>query len=149
MTILQINRSLPFDHNTFYDGVHGSVAENDERSLQLTEVNLTKVTFETMLNAGEQFISTAEKINRLNECGFIRLDAKVFQTLWENQHLIPEGWKEKTVGGSVIVFDGTIVTYRLGRRAMLSMYWDGEWNLQDESFDQPKNTGTLSAVVRP
>lgn len=101
-----------------------SIAEQDEQALALTEVDLNKVTFETMLRGSELSIKGEEKLKRLIASGKIRLDAKVFETLWENQHLIPESWKSK----EYIFFDGTVLRDPNGSRFVLFLYWrDGAW----------------------
>ena len=47
----------------------------------------------------------------------------IFQTLWENQHLIPEHWKGTANDPKHIFFDGTILKNQYGRY-VISMYWD-------------------------
>ena len=89
MTIVTIDRSRPFNPAEFI-GPGWTTEEQDEGSLLLTEIDLTKVRLETCLNSGEQYIKGEEKLRRLKLAGHIRLDAKVFQTLWENQELVPE-----------------------------------------------------------
>ena len=98
--------------------------ETDQRSIALTELDMTKVEQVTMLKDGE------EKLKRLKKDGRIRLDADVFYTFWTNQHLIPEGWKEKVNGTTrYIFFDGTVLQYWGGRRYFLCLYWgDGVWD---------------------
>jgi hypothetical protein len=53
----------------------------------------------------------------------------IFLTLWENQHLIPESWKEKVNGNTrYIFFDGTVLRRSDGDRYVLYLYWgDGQW----------------------
>lgn len=127
--MLQIDRSTPFNHAAFL-GNGWSIVEQDERSLALPEIDLNKISFETTLRPGEVSIKGEEKLRRLKEAGHIRLDAQVLQTLWENQHLIPESWKEKTGGNTTyIFFDGTILQRPDGDRYVLYLYWyDGEWH---------------------
>jgi hypothetical protein len=106
--IICIDRSLPFDSAEFI-GKDWGVIEEDERSVALTEVDLSSVRLETCLRA-ERYIPGETRLCRLKEAGYIRLDAKVFETLWRNQHLIPEGWKEKTYGYVThVYFDGTLL----------------------------------------
>ncbi|MBI4992129.1 MAG: hypothetical protein HZB99_02825 [Candidatus Harrisonbacteria bacterium] len=129
--ILKIDRAKPFDPVAFIGKGWSVVGEDtDARSEALTEVDLSKVRFETMLNPNETSITGEEKLKRLKKAGHIRLDAKVFQTLWENQLLIPESWKEK-VNGNIrfIFFDGTVLRYPDGDRYVLCLYWfDGRWH---------------------
>ena len=127
--IIQIDRSKPFDPVNFI--VAGwSIEEQDEKSLALTKVDLAKVVFETTLEKNEKNIKGEERLERLKEKNVVRLDAKIFQMLWENQHLIPENWKEKTNGNTTyIFFDGTVLRSSDGRRYVLYLCWDGgEWD---------------------
>lgn len=126
--IISVDRSQPFDPVKFL-GKGWSIDEQDERSLALTEIDLTKVHLETMLEQGERSIKGEEKLRRLKKAGHICLDAKIFQTLWENQILIPERWKEKTNGSTTyIYFDGTVLRSPDGDRYVLCLFWhDGQW----------------------
>lgn len=127
-TMLPIDRSTPFDPIKFI-GDGWTIEEQDEGSLALTEVDLSKVRLETCLKKGEDCVKGEDKLKRLKKNGHIRLDAKVFQTLWENQSLIPEHWKKETNGYTTyIFFDGTIVRSPPGRRCVLSLFFEGgEW----------------------
>ncbi|MFY9493080.1 MAG: hypothetical protein WAP55_01145, partial [Minisyncoccia bacterium] len=71
-----------------------------------------------------------ERIRRLKAANHIRLDAQIFQTLWENKHRIPEGWKEKINGNTTyIFFDGTSLRSPDGFRGALCLDWfGGEWH---------------------
>jgi hypothetical protein len=131
LKIVKVDRSSPFDPAKFI-GKGWTIEEQDERSLALSEVDLTKVRFEDMLKSGENSIQGEEKLNRLKKAGHIRLDAKFFQTLWENRQMISASWKEK-IGGNIryIVFDGTVLRNSPGNRYVLCLYWDGDiwiWN---------------------
>lgn len=129
--VIPIDRTKPFDPVTFL-GRGWNIVEEDERSLALNEVDLTHVNFVTMLEGRETSIKGEEKLKRLKKAGHIRLDAKVFQTLWENQHLIPERWKEKTNGNTTFIyFDGTVLQYSNGDRCVLYLCWNaayGQWH---------------------
>lgn len=130
--VIPIDRTSAFNPVAFL-GEGWSIVEEDERSLKLGEVDLTKVNFETMLKERESSVVGEEKLKRLKDAGHIRLDAKVFQTLWENQHLIPASWKEPTNGNTTYVFfDGTILRGSYGRRCVLYLGWGGgEWGWDD------------------
>lgn len=127
--VISIDRSIPFDPKTFI-GNGWSIEEQDERAIALTEIDLTSVMFDSTLEKGEKSIKGEDKLNRLKEkTNRIRLDAGIFKTLWENQILIPEKWKEKTNGNTkYIFFDGTVLRYSDGDRYVLYLYWnDGRW----------------------
>lgn len=103
-------------------------AETDARSIALTELDLTKVQQVTMLKDGETYVKGEEKLKRLKSSDYIRLDADIFLTLWENQHLIPESWKEKVNGNTrYIYFDGTVLRGPSGGRCVLCLYWSVGW----------------------
>ena len=102
------------------------VDETDARSTEITELDLTKVQHVTMLRDRETYVKGEEKLKRLKSSDYIRLDADIFLVLWENQHLIPESWKEKVNGNRrFIYFDGTVLRVSDGRRYVLCLYWSG------------------------
>lgn len=127
--IIPIDRSKRFNPAKFIDE-GWKIEEEDERSLALTEIDLTAVRFESMLKDGENRVQGEEKLARLKTAGHIRLDARIFQTLWENQHLIPARWKEQTNGNTTyLFFDGTILRSPRGFRCVRCLYWSGgQWH---------------------
>jgi len=127
--VISIDRSIPFDPTTFI-GNGWSIEEQDERAIALTEINLTEVMFDSTLEKGEKSIKGEDKLKRLKEkTNRIRLDAGIFKTLWENQILIPEKWKEQTNRNTTFIFfDGTVLRDSNGDRYVLCLYWNGgEW----------------------
>jgi hypothetical protein len=131
--VIQIDRTSPFDPVVFIAD-DWTIEEEDERALGITELDFTQVRFETCLRDGERYIKGEEKLRRLKEDGRIRLDAKIFQTFWENKHLIPPAWKEKRKDDmtkddmTLIFFDGTILRSPDGILYVLCLYWDdGQW----------------------
>jgi hypothetical protein len=136
--VISIDRTKPFDPAIFI-GEGWTIEEQDECSLALTEADLAKVRFESMFKSGESYVVGEEKLKRLKKAGHIRLDAKIFQTLWENQSLIPESWKEKINGNTrYIFFDGTILRDPRGNRYVLCLCWDGgqwDWRCRWLGFD--------------
>ena len=140
-TVIPINRTTPFNPAKFLgegwsiwkgpansDGLSGE-EDQDERSLTLTQLDLSQVQLVTCLNEREDRITGEERLKRLKEKNFIRLDANIFLTLWQNQHLIPESWKEKTKSSTTyIFFNGTTLRGPLGYRFVLYLCWlDGGW----------------------
>ena len=120
--ILKVDRSKPFDPS--FVGKGWIIDEQDERALALEEINLTQASFETTLNPNESYVQGEEKLRRLKKMNQVRLDAKVFPTLWENKHLIPKSWKTK----GYIYFDGTVLRSPYGHRSVLYLCWrDGGW----------------------
>ena len=146
--MIKIDRTEPFNLAQFM--VQGSsIEEQDERALVITEVDLSKIRLETTLKPGETPVIGEERLKRLKKAGHIRLDAKVFQTLWENQSLIPEKWKEKTNGNTTyIFFDGTVLRRPGGFRYALCLYWrDGEWSWHYYWLDNDFDASNPSAVL--
>lgn len=146
--MIKIDRTEPFNLAQFM--VQGSsIEEQDERALVITEVDLSKIRLETTLKPGETPVIGEERLKRLKKAGHIRLDAKVFQTLWENQSLIPEKWKEKTNGNTTyIFFDGTVLRDPYGDRFALCLYWyDGRWYWYYRWLDFDFGAGYPSAVL--
>ena len=111
---IKINRKKLFDPVQFMDHQGLEIEEQDERSIMLEEIDSSAIALESMLQ-GETVIRGEEHLKRLKQTGHIRLDARVFQTLWENQHLIPEHWKGTTDDPKHIFFDGTILKNQYGR----------------------------------
>lgn len=128
--VVAINRNRFNPKKFIGDGWSILNDETDARSIALTELDLTKVQHLTMLKDGETYVKGEEKLKRLKASGLVRLDADIFLTLWENQHLIPESWKEKVNGNTrYIYFDGTVLRRSDGHRYVLSLYWnDGRWS---------------------
>ena len=146
---IKINRNKLFDPVQFMHHRGLEIEEQDERSVMLEEIDSANIALESMLQ-GEAAIRGEEHLKRLKEKGHIRLDARIFESLWENQHLIPEYWQGTTNDPKHIFFDGTILKNEYGRY-VISMYWDvdekwswtycrldiGGWRAED-----------LSAVIR-
>ncbi len=142
--LLQVDRSKKFDLTTFrfawgvWNGssiwkgsADGSGLEGEEdqdaRSLAYTEFDLIKVKFETGLKNGEdeRRIDIEERRRRLKVAGSIRLDALVFQALWENHDLLIERWNRRMRENfreiRFILFDGTVIRSQDGCRYALCM----------------------------
>lgn len=124
--LLQIDRSKRFDLRnlnkicSWVDIDEGwSIAEEDKRALSLTEIDLSKMRFDT-LPYNKSCYNEIKK--QLVASGRVLLDVQVFQILWENQSLIPESWKS----GGCIYFGGTEFERGTHRgRYILFMAWVG------------------------
>ena len=118
-----INRLEKFDPATFM-GDGWTIEEEDERALTLAKIDLSQVQMVDLLKRSESNIKGEKKLKRLKEAGYICLDAKVFQTLWESKSLIPECWKEKVNGKTrSVFFDGTVLRSPAGIRLVLFLSW--------------------------
>jgi hypothetical protein len=150
LAIVKIDRSNPFDPASFlFNG--WKIDEEDERSLALTNMDLSKIRFETCLKKGESYVRGAKRLTRLKIAKRVRLDAKIFQTLWENKELIPESWKEKTNGNTTYIhFDGIVLRDPNGNRDVLYLYFrGGEWHwsfyLLDIAFGAHRPSAVLAS----
>lgn len=123
-------------------------AETDTRSVALTELDINQIQHVTMLK-GEPYITGEENLKRLKASENIRLDADVFYTLWTNQSLIPESWKEKIDGNTrVIFFDGTVLQDPDGSRYVLYFCWNGDaWRWYVLWLDGSRLRDCVSAVL--
>lgn len=106
--IIKIDRSSPFDVRKFF-GEEYVIWREDHRSVKKKMIDLTKVFFVSTLMSDEESISGEEKLKRLIEQGYIRLDAKILQTFFENQEMIPSLWRPKEGSRRYVFFDGTIL----------------------------------------
>jgi hypothetical protein len=147
--VIRINRRQLFDPLRFMERRCFQIAEQDERSVILNEIDASKISLESMLHS-EAAISGEEHLKRLKQAGYIRLGASIFQTLWENQHLIPEHWKGILMDRKHIFFDGTVLKNQCGRY-VISMYWNKneEWKWTccqlDKGYRKDKD---VSAVLK-
>ena len=147
--IVAINRNRFNPKKFIGDGWSIQSDETDARSIALTEFDPTKVLHVTMLKDGEMCIKGEEKLKRLKASRLVRLDADIFLTLWENQHLIPESWKEKVNGNTrFIYFDGTTLRNSDGYRYVLYLYCrDGQWHWDVFWLGGDWSDGDPSAVL--
>ena len=140
---LIIDRTKPFDPGAFI-GEGWSIEEQDDRSLAFTEIDLTKVRLEHMLQPIDQGrVKGEEKLKRLKAASHVRLDAAVLKAFLINPHLIPDRWKGKRV-----YFDGTILRSPSVSRYVLCLYWDGsQWDWFYDGLDYYWNDSDPSAVL--
>lgn len=166
MTILKIDRSSSLEHFSEKEG--WSIVEQDERSLEFTEINVTKLRLRTTLHDNEKEISGEEDLVRSKASGEIRLDAAIFKMLLDNEfdqeilqtkkpgHLQAhfETWyktekpssafsfkEDGTVLNGIVFFNGTVFLSPEGKRCVLCMYWrNGECNYGYADLSQIKWT---------
>ena len=146
--IITVDRARPFNPVELL-GPGWTIDEQDKWALSLNRIDLANVRLEHMLKENETGITGEERLKRVKKAGHIRLDAKVFQKLWENQKLIPESWKEKTDGyTNFIFFDGTILRNPLGDRCALYFHWDdSRWSSGHVWLEEDRYVDYPSAVI--
>lgn len=127
-----LNCSRPFDPTAFINK-GWTVAEQDERALSLTEIDVSKVSFETCLKSGEARIEGEEKLKRFKaRPDLVPLGATQCQALLDDYKTkgtesILE-WLRKEQGITYLDFFATILRNPDGRRYVLYLCWhDGEW----------------------
>jgi hypothetical protein len=136
--------SKHFDPAVFI-GEGWSAAEEDQRANDLYEIDISAIALVTCLQQDERSISGEERLKRLKETQHIRLGGRAFISLWDNQHLIPEGWKEKFL---FVFFDGLILLHSNGNRYSLNLSWnDGGWHWYTGWLGNTRSTRNPSAVL--
>lgn len=113
--------------------------EHDARNDALTEVDCSKILFETCLKDNETSITGEDKLKRLKAGGNIRLGAPAFLGFWENYKMRKENsvlehlYREK--GITYLDFFGDVLLAPRGDRKVLCLYrrdagvwgWDYYW----------------------
>jgi hypothetical protein len=118
-TVLKIDRSNPFDLNTFaassnHDYGEWVLHEEDAGSLALTEIDLSKIHLVDMLTESDNGHSTVtERIKRLTMSPYLRADAKIFETLWGQRDLM-DAWRWDEGFSGHIGFEGSVYRRRTG-----------------------------------
>jgi hypothetical protein len=129
-------------------GKDWTIEEEDEGSRERTQIDLTAIRLESMLKQGEMRVKGQDKLRRLKDAGYIRLDARWFQFLWENQPLIPARWKLQTDGKTMFIyFDGTILRSPDGRFTLYLSWIGGRWNWGLRWLNNDWDAVNLSAVL--
>lgn len=129
-------RPTEFDPATFIGaGWKLEGKDADTRSLELKEINVSKVLFETCLEEGEERVTGEEKLQRLIRKGGIRLDPRFGVTLYqeEGQKTLERLYAEQ--GITYLDFFGRILVSPVGRRCVLCLcrdggggwYWGADW----------------------
>lgn len=170
MSVVQIDRSAAFDPEAFFinkwgmpgfdfwrgpmkgDGLSGGVWE-DVRSLAITELDTNAVVLDSTRKGREEYIDGRLRFWRLKRSGNILLDAKIFQTLLDSRHLIPDSWKRPAAldgpYSTRILFSGTPLRHPAGDRCFLALCWNSlfwDW-IPVHAFASMNDTGP-SAILR-
>lgn len=158
--ILFIDRTTPFNPAEFIgmewsiwrgpadgDGLSGE-EDQDERSLELKEIDTAKILLETCLQ-DEKSMTGEEQILRLKSAGRIRLDSAIFYSLWHHHWMIPKEWEKKINGYTAcIFFDGTPLRSPDGDRCTLCLYFeDDRWGWHCCWLVGDRDVGGPSAVL--
>ena len=116
------------------DGLSGD-EDIDPRSTSLSEIEISKIIFETCLKSGEKSITREEKLRRLKEkTDFIRFGGNVFLGLWLDYQANKENsileFIYRNFKITYIDFPGQILRSPNGGRDVLYLYRDdgGRWD---------------------
>lgn len=135
-----INRSSPFDPAKFIgagwsiwkgpkdgDGLSGE-EQQDARSLQITELDLSRIRFEHCLEGSEKRITGETKLARQkrDERKFIRVDAQIAQALFQEPGHRTLEWIRNELKRTWFDIPGTELRSPNGSRCILSLYWGGD-----------------------
>jgi len=136
---------------TEFLGKGWTVDEQDEHSLELSEVDFSEAKFEHCLKKGESSIIGEEKLKRLKEGRQIRLGATVFLGLLTDYQLNKENsvleWIRRTYKITYLDFFGTVLRVPDGGRCVLCLdFGGGGWGWRCYWLDSDWGDDSLSAV---
>lgn len=129
--ILVVDRTDPFNPAKFIGSSWSNIeAEENKASLVLTEIDFDKVSFETCLKSSGKYITGEEKLKHHARAGHVLADAKIGQTLYEEecQKTLEYLYKEK--GITWFELPGTVLLHGpSGYRYALYLFRcdDGQW----------------------
>ncbi len=149
MTTLRISQSVPFDPVAFI-GEGWSRMEEEGKLPVPPKINLSNISFVTMLDEDESEIPGQETLRRLKAAGHVRLDANVFQSIWEIRHLLPKIGMRSPIGRpNFVFFDGTTFRSPRGCDHVLCLgLGEREWNWFCLPLDRARRSNYLSAVLK-
>ncbi len=113
----------PFDPKSFFPGIRGPV-EQDDRSLDLKEIDWTKVDFRNFLDAKteEQKIIGEENLRRQIIAEHIRFGGNVFLSLWNDYRMNHEDsvleWLFTHSQVTLVVLPGLVLLTQNGHRCV-------------------------------
>jgi hypothetical protein len=139
------------------------VIESDERSLQLTEIDLSKIHFQPTVPKGHKGIRGEDILKNLKADSSIRLDVEILFALihrWrelDNQDqkfpLLDDLWDYEDQFGLVCLhFDGTIYESQIQKSRQFSqmMYLQvGQWYKGMDPLDHHRGCNSFSVLYRP
>lgn len=154
--VFSIDRSTPFDPSTFI-GKNWSIGKQDGRSLSLTEVDLMKVDFVSVLKDGEPWVGSKKKMARLVDSGHVLLDAGFFWALWKDWKSYGSDsaleWIRKNRQVTSCDFPGTHIlqpgVVEGGTWDILCLHWCDRWYWYCAPFNGRRDVNShLSAILK-
>jgi hypothetical protein len=156
--ILEIDRTADVIEFTGWSGAEIENKDTDKSSIELTEIDISKLKLDTSWLGGESILNGEKRLEALKKSGKIRLDAQILialtklpkeelnrkmEILAEANEISLEDLKKK-----YIFFDGTIIRDSGGNRGALCLGWDGsEWHWNYDSLDNDWNDSNPSLVL--
>ena len=146
---LVIDRTKPFNPEKFMGGLGWTMGEQDERALLLTEIDFSKVRFESGLKEGESTITGVEKLERLTQGGLIRPDANTGQALYEEKGQATLRFLYDTFGISWMELAGSVLRDSNGLLYSLCLYRidDGSWDWDYYWLDSDRGASLISPLL--
>ncbi len=146
--ILTINRSELFDPVAFI-GPRWKIEKQDGRALLVAEIDFGTVFFENCFKEGDElFITGEEKLKRHLVAGHICPDAKIAQTIYEEegQKILEYIYKEKGISWFELM--GTTLCSSLDFLYSLCFYrFDGSWHWHHYSLGINRSARAPSLVL--
>ncbi len=144
----------PFDISFISKNWKIVLKEEDKRSVELTEVDFSKVKFISCLKEKESSIKGEEKLHRFKQTKDIRLGATVFMGLWEDYQansknsVLERLYQAGTIKGYLDFF-GTVFLNPNGNRSVLyfARVGDGSWGWGVDWLECDWGIWNLSAVL--
>lgn len=115
--------------------------EIDERSLRLTEIDLSKVILLNVLRDGEREIDGEERMRRIKATGHIRLDAFIMRDILKDPKCIPASWEKYCVTFDGTIFESSVLWWLRGKY--------GEWSSCVSCLDERRYSSKYLAAVLP
>ena len=112
---------------------------------------LSQIDLITTLAPNELYKTGEECLARLKGMNFIRFDARFFASLWQNQELIPEGWKDRSFDNNIryFHFDGTVLLNPGEFRGIVNLHWlKDRWYYRSNWLGSVRYHYDLSVVLK-
>lgn len=129
---IQVKRGS-FNPITFFDDDRWSIDANrsDIRSVVLSEFSPAEIQLLAATHGDKVSVDGNERLRYIQSCeNYLRLDVEIFHTLWINQHIIPDFWKQKISDETgIICFDGSVFKDKRNNHIyVICMFWeDAKW----------------------
>ena len=148
---INIDRTKSFDLGSagFEDEDGWTIETTDRRSVLLTGLDVSSIQLEHWLGDEGGMIGSSERLRRLEESGYISLDASILEALWNSPQFIPDQWKRSGESLVRILFEGTRFRNKHGSLVVLCLCWyGGHWSCGRVSIKGNLHSRTdLSAIL--